>query len=39
MGKGALAYGGDNELMIYSPNPDEPERTVRIVLAGEDPFK
>jgi len=38
-GKGLLAYGGDNELMIYSPNIDEPDRTVRIVLAGEDPIK
>jgi hypothetical protein len=39
MGKGLLAYGGDNELMIYSPNIDEPDKTVRIVLAGEDPIK
>jgi len=39
MGHGALAYGGDNELMIYSPNLDEPEKKERIVLAGEDPFK
>ena len=39
MGKGALAYGGENELMIYSPNLDEPEKKERIVLAGEDPFK
>lgn len=39
MGKGALAYGGDNELMIYSPDLSEPEKKERIVLAGEDPFK
>jgi hypothetical protein len=39
MGKGALAYGGDNELMIYSPNIDEPEKKERIVLAGKDPYK
>jgi hypothetical protein len=39
MGDGALAYGGDNELMIYSPNLDEPEKTERIVLAGKDPYK
>jgi hypothetical protein len=38
MGKGALAYGGDNELMIYSPNINEPEKKERIVLAGEDPY-
>ena len=38
MGKGAAAFGGDNELMIYSPNLDEPEKKERIVLAGEDPF-
>jgi hypothetical protein len=31
MGHGALAYGGDNELMIYSPNIDEPEKKERIV--------
>jgi hypothetical protein len=39
MGKGAIAYGGDNELMIYIPHLDEPEKKERIVLAGEDPFK
>ena len=39
MGKGAIAYGGDNELMIYCPDVDEPDKTLRIVLAGEDPFK
>lgn len=39
MGHGILAYGGDNELMIYSPNLDEPEKKERIVLAGADPFK
>jgi hypothetical protein len=38
MGKGALAKGGDNELMIYCPNPDKPRKTERIVLAGVDPF-
>ena len=35
-GDGALAYGGDNELMIYSPNPDEPEKKESVVLAGKD---
>jgi hypothetical protein len=39
MGKGALAKGGDNELMIYCPDVDRPEKTERIVLAGVDPFK
>jgi hypothetical protein len=34
-GDGALAYGGDNELMIYSPNIDEPEKKVSIWLAGK----
>ena len=38
-GDGALAYGGDNELMIYSPNIDEPEKKESIVLAGKDPNK
>jgi len=38
MGKGALAHGGDNELMIYCPDLNERHKTVRIVLAGEDPF-
>ena len=35
-GDGALAYGGDNELMIYSPNLDEPEKKESVVLAGKD---
>jgi hypothetical protein len=39
MGDGALAYGGDNELMIYSPDLKEPEKKERIVLAGKDPIK
>jgi hypothetical protein len=39
MGHGVLAYGGDNELMIYSPNLNEPEKKERIVLAGKDPYK
>jgi hypothetical protein len=34
-GDGALAYGGDNELMIYSPNLDEPEKKESVVLAGK----
>ena len=38
MGNGALASGGDNELMIYMPDPDNPEVKERIVLAGKDPF-
>jgi len=32
------SYGEDNELMIYSPNIDEPEKKERVVLAGKDPF-
>jgi hypothetical protein len=35
-GHGALAYGGDNELMIYSPNLDAPEKKESVVLAGKD---
>jgi len=38
-GDGAFAGGGDNELMIYSPNIDEPEKKERVVLAGKDPIK
>ena len=34
-GEGVLAYGGDNELMIYSPNPNEPEKKESVVLAGK----
>ena len=34
-GDGALAYGGDNELMICSPNIDEPEKKESILLAGK----
>jgi hypothetical protein len=39
MGDGALAPGGDNELLIYSPNIDEPEKKERVVLAGKDPYR
>jgi hypothetical protein len=38
MGKGALAYGGDNELLIYCPDPAKPIEKIRVVLAGEDPY-
>ena len=38
-GDGALAYGGDNELMIYSPNLDEPDKKESIVLAGKNAHK
>jgi len=34
-GDGILAYGGDNESMIYRPNLDEPEKTETIMLAGK----
>ncbi len=38
-GDGALAYGGDNEMMIYSPNLDEPDKKESIVLAGKNSHK
>jgi hypothetical protein len=39
MGKGAAAFGGDNELLIYSPDLNKPSEKVRVVLAGEDPYQ
>jgi hypothetical protein len=38
MGNGAAASGGDNELLIYCPYPAKPKETIRVVLAGKDPF-
>jgi ankyrin repeat protein len=37
-GDGALAGGGDNEVLIYVPDLDRPAETKRIVLKGKDPF-
>jgi hypothetical protein len=38
MGNGAAASGGDNELLIYCPDPSKPIETLRVVLAGKDPY-
>lgn len=37
-GDGALAGGGDNEILIYLPDLDKPKETKRIVIKGKDPF-
>jgi hypothetical protein len=38
MGDGAAASGGDNELLIYCPDPAKPKEKIRVVLAGKDPY-
>jgi hypothetical protein len=35
-GKGVLAYGGDNELLTYCPDPNKPDEKIFVVLAGKD---
>lgn len=36
VGKGALAYGGDNELLTYCPDLSKPDEKIFVVLAGND---